>query len=56
MSTQATIRQRETKRKKRFPFYLLLSCIIHGALILLIAFFFARKFARQKSETLPPPR
>ena len=55
MSTQATIRQRETKRKKRFPFYLLLSCIIHGALILLIAFFFARKFARQQSETLPPP-
>lgn len=55
MRAQATIRQRETDRKKRFPFYLLLSCIIHGVLVLLIAFFFARKFSRQKADTQPPP-
>ena len=55
MNAQAAIRQRETNRKKRFPFYLLLSCIIHGVLILLITFFFAQKFARQKSEPSPTP-
>jgi outer membrane biosynthesis protein TonB len=54
MSAQTTMRKRETRRK-RFPFYLVLSCLIHGVLILLIAFFFARKFTQQQAENAPPP-
>lgn len=44
----------EGKRRKRFPFYLLLSCFIHATLILLLAFLFARHYLRSK-ETPPPP-
>jgi outer membrane biosynthesis protein TonB len=41
------------KRRKRFPFYLLLSCIIHATLIILLAILFARKFVHV--EKAPPP-
>ena len=54
MSAPTTARKRETGRK-RFPFYLVLSCLIHGVLILLIAIFFARKFSLQPAEIAPPP-
>lgn len=48
--------QRQGKRRsKRFPFFLLLSCLIHATLILLLAYCFAREMVRKHTETLPPP-
>lgn len=48
-----TRREKTEKRRKRFPFYLLLSCLIHATLIILLAIVFARKFVR--TEEAPPP-
>jgi len=48
--------QRQGKRRsRRFPFFLLLSCLIHATLILLLAYCFAREMVRKHQETLPPP-
>jgi len=43
------------RHSKRFPFFLLLSCLIHATLILLLAYCFAREMVRKHKETLPPP-
>jgi TonB family protein len=48
-----TRREKTEKRRKRFPFYLLLSCIIHATLIILLAIVFARNFVH--TEKAPPP-
>lgn len=45
--------EKAEKRRKRFPFYLLLSCLIHATLIILLAIVFARNFVR--TEKAPPP-
>lgn len=44
--------QKEGQRK-RFPFYLLLSCLVHATLILLLAVLFARRLVTM--EKAPPP-
>jgi TonB family protein len=46
--------EKSGKRRKRFPFYLLLSCLIHATLIILLAVVFARKCV-QTREAPPPP-
>lgn len=46
---------REKRRSGRFPFFLLLSCLIHATLILLLAYCFAREMVRKRADTLPPP-
>jgi TonB family protein len=48
-----TRKERTEKRRKRFPFYLLLSCIIHITLIILLAIVFARSIVH--TEKTPPP-
>ncbi len=53
MSTMLS--ENRTRRRERFSYLLLLSILTHGALILLITFFFAREFVRHKDETQPPP-
>lgn len=45
----------EQRKRKRFPFYLALSCLIHASLIMLLAILFARKFVTQNAEKSPPP-
>ena len=56
MSAFQTTKRAGTRRKqKRFPFFLLLSCLIHATLILLIAFLFARHFTQKPAEQEPPP-
>ena len=45
--------EKAAKRRKRFPFYLLLSCLIHATLVILLAIVFARNFVR--TEKAPPP-
>jgi outer membrane biosynthesis protein TonB len=45
----------QQRKRKRFPFYLALSFLIHASLIILLAILFARKFVAQKSEKIPPP-
>lgn len=45
----------EQRKRKRFPFYLALSCLIHASLIILLAILFARKFVTQNAEKSPPP-
>lgn len=54
LARKQTAGEKEEKRRKRFPFYLLISCLIHSTLIILLAFLFARHFVRSK-ETPPPP-
>jgi TonB family protein len=49
-----TRRERAEKRRKRFPFYLLLSCLIHASLIILLAIVFARHFILTEQATPPP--
>jgi len=53
LTSTDTRREKTEKRRKRFPFYLLLSCLIHATLIILLAIVFARKFVR--TEEAPPP-
>jgi len=48
-----TRREKAEQRRKRFPFYLILSCLIHATLIILLAIVFARKFVH--TEQAPPP-
>ena len=56
MSAFQTTKRAGTRRKQnRFPFFLLLSCLIHATLILLIAFLFARHFTQKPAEQEPPP-
>ncbi|MCE9543458.1 MAG: hypothetical protein K8R38_08090, partial [Verrucomicrobia bacterium] len=56
MSAFQTTKRAETRRKqKRFPFFLLLSCLFHATLIILIAFLFARHFTQKPAEQEPPP-
>jgi hypothetical protein len=50
-TTQATGTQ---GKRKRFSFYLSLSCLIHATLILLLAFLFARQLIREKPAPPPP--
>lgn len=45
----------EQRKRKRFPFYLALSFLIHASLIILLAILFARKFVAQNAEKTPPP-
>ena len=42
-------------RKKGFPFFLILSCIVHVALILILAILFARHLSRQETQPDPQP-
>jgi outer membrane biosynthesis protein TonB len=56
MSAAQIKKKAGTQRKqKRFPFFLLLSCLIHATLIILIAFLFARHFTQKPPEQEPPP-
>jgi len=56
MSAAQITKKAGTQRKqKRFPFFLLLSCLIHATLILLIALLFARHFIQKAPEQEPPP-
>jgi len=50
-----TSRERAEKRRKRFPFYLLLSCLIHATLIFLLAIVFARHYVLRTEQAPPPP-
>lgn len=50
-TTHAT---RTRRRRKPFPFFLALSCLIHASLILLLAFLFARHLAREEAPPPPP--
>jgi outer membrane biosynthesis protein TonB len=54
-SVQTTKRAGTLRKQKRFPFFLLLSCLIHATLIILIAFLFARHFTLKPAEQEPPP-
>ena len=56
MSAFQTTKRAGTRRKQnRFPFFLLLSCLIHATLILLISFLFARHFTQKPAEQEPTP-
>ena len=47
---------RRERRKKGFPFFLILSCLIHATLIILLAFLFARSLLKKEArKDLPPP-
>ena len=46
---------RRSRRKKGFPFFLILSCLIHGALIILLAILFARNLLKKEIQKSPPP-
>ena len=50
-----TTAPRSEEKKKGFPFYLLLSCLLHAVLILLLAFLFARHFLQEKKPSVPEP-
>ena len=50
-----TRREKAEKRRKRFPFYLLLSCLLHATLILLLAYLFARHYVLRPENAPPPP-
>jgi len=52
----STERRREMaeKRRKRFPFYLLISFFLHATLILLLAFLFAKKLVHNEPQPPPP--
>jgi outer membrane biosynthesis protein TonB len=48
--------KRHVGRKKGFPFFLVLSCLIHALLIILIAILFARSLMKKEvQKDLPPP-
>ncbi|MEI6081559.1 MAG: energy transducer TonB [Verrucomicrobiota bacterium] len=46
---------RRSRRKKGFPFFLILSCLIHGALVILLAILFARNLLKKEIQKSPPP-
>ena len=47
---------RKNRRKKGFPFFLILSCLIHATLIILLAILFTRTLMKKDSQKeLPPP-
>ena len=53
---RASTQQRRADRKKGFPFFLILSCLIHATLILLLAVLFARNLLKEEAKkNLPPP-
>ena len=54
---RAFTQQRRARRKKGFPFFLILSCLIHATLILLLAILFARNLLKKEApKDLPPPK
>jgi len=42
-------------RKKGFPFFVILSCLIHGALIIFLAILFARNLQKKEIQKFPSP-
>ena len=46
---------KRSRRKKGFPFFVILSCLIHGALIIFLAILFARNLLKKESQKSPPP-
>lgn len=44
-----------SRRKKSFPFFVILSCLIHGALIIFLAILFARNLLKKEIQKSPPP-
>jgi outer membrane biosynthesis protein TonB len=46
---------RRERRKKGFPFFLILSCLIHATLIIFLAFLFARSLLKKEAKKDPPP-
>jgi len=56
MTTIMDRTSRRAERKKGFPFFLILSCLIHATLIILLAVLFARNLLKKESQKkLPPP-
>ena len=53
---RASTQQRRAGRKKGFPFFLILSCLIHATLIIFLAVLFARNLLTKEAlKNLPPP-
>jgi len=43
------------RRKKGFPFFVVLSCLIHGVLIMFLAILFAKHLLKKEIQKYPPP-